>query len=250
MTAYSVFTDDLDPSVAISPQIYTHLRDAIIRNRFAPGDRISESEIARACNVSRQPVREAFIKLAGEGLLAILPQRGTVITKIGYGAVLDARFLREAIEADIVSILAANPDPAVIRDLRAQLKGQAAVVKTDPLDFIGLDERFHRTLADAAGKSGAGRLIEGLKSQMDRVRFLSLGQFPVKKLIAQHTAVVDRIEFGDPQGANAAIRGHLRGVLSDLPQILGANPDFFDLPDGEIPEPVNAPIQGGVENDI
>ena len=248
MTMHSIFAEDLDPSATISPQIYTHLRDAIIRNRFAPGDRISESEIARGCNVSRQPVREAFIKLSSEGLLAILPQRGTVITKIGYSAVLDARFLREAIEADIVAILANDPNPAVIRELRAQLKAQAAVVKTDPQDFIGLDERFHRTLADAAGKRSAWRLIEGLKSQMDRVRFLSLARFPVKKLIAQHKAVVDRIEIGDPQGANAAIRGHLREVLSDLPQILAANPDFFDVPDGDIPEPVNAPIQGGMDS--
>ena len=160
MTVHSIFAHRLDPSAAISPQIYAHLRDAIIRNRFAPGDRISESEIARACDVSRQPVREAFIKLAGEGLLAILPQRGTVITKIGYSAVLDARFLREAIEADIVAILSTHPDPALIRELRGQLDAQAAVILTDPLDFIGLDERFHRTLADAAGKAGAWRLIE------------------------------------------------------------------------------------------
>ncbi|MFA3916639.1 GntR family transcriptional regulator [Ruegeria hyattellae] len=250
MTAHDVFSSDLDPSAAISPQIYTRLRDAIIRNRFAPGDRISESEIARACNVSRQPVREAFIKLAGEGLLAILPQRGTIISKINYTAVLDARFLREAIEADIVSILAAYPDTAVIRELRDQIKAQAAVTRTEPRKFIELDERFHRTLADAAGKRGAWRLIEGLKSQMDRVRFLSLTQFPVKKLIKQHSAVVDRVEIGDPHGANAAIRGHLREILSDLPQILGANPDFFDIPDGDIPEPVNAPFQGGVENDV
>jgi DNA-binding GntR family transcriptional regulator len=250
MTTHSVFSYDLDPSAAISPQIFTGLRDAIIRNRFAPGDRISESEIARACNVSRQPVREAFIKLAGEGLLAILPQRGTIITKISYTAVLDARFLREAIEADIVGILAANPDAAAIRELRDQIKAQTSVVRTAPLEFIGLDEQFHRTLADAAGKRGAWRLIEGLKSQMDRARFLSLGAFPVRKLIEQHSAVVDRIEIGDPEGANAAIRGHLREVLSDLPQILEANPDFFDVPDGDIPEPVNAPIQGGMENDI
>jgi DNA-binding GntR family transcriptional regulator len=192
-------------------------------------------------------VREAFIKLAGEGLVAVLPQRGTIITRIGYSAVLDARFLREAIEADIVSILATEPDPAVIRDLRAQLKAQAAVVRTDPLEFIGLDDRFHRTLADAAGKVGAWRMIEGLKSQMDRVRFLSLGHFPIRKLIEQHTGIVDRIESGDLRGANAAIRGHLREVLSDLPQILGANPGFFDLPGGKIPQPVNAPIQGGVD---
>lgn len=245
MTAHSPIANDLDPSAAISPQIHVRLREAIIRNRYSPGDSISESEIARACSVSRQPVREAFIKLSGEGLVAIRPQRGTVITKIGYGAVLSSRFLREAIEADIVAILAATPDPAVVQDLRAQLKAQAAAVHGDPHNFIGMDDRFHRTLADAAGKADAWRLIEGLKSQMDRVRFLSLGHLPVLKLIEQHKAVVDRIEIGDSAGANAAIRGHLREILNDLPQILMANPDFFDVPDGPIPEPVNAPIQGG-----
>ena len=90
MTAYGIISSDLDPGSAIAPQLYLRLRDAIIRNRFAPGDRISESEIARACDVSRQPVREAFIKLAGEGLLAILPQRGTVISRIAYSAVMDS----------------------------------------------------------------------------------------------------------------------------------------------------------------
>ncbi|GFE51831.1 GntR family transcriptional regulator [Roseobacter cerasinus] len=247
MTAYGIISSDLDPATAIAPQLYARLRDAIIRNRFAPGDRISESEIARSCDVSRQPVREAFIKLAGEGLLAILPQRGTIITKISYTAVLDARFLREAIEADIVAILAATPNIPLIAELRRQLQVQANVA--DSQSFIELDERFHRTLADAAGKRGTWRQIEGLKSQMDRVRFLSLGHFPVAKLIAQHTAIVDRIEAGDTSGANAAIRGHLREVLSDLPQIRAANPDFFDLPDGDIPEPVNAPIQASIKEE-
>ena len=245
MQADRITAVTLDASAPITPQIYAQLRDAIIRNLFAPGDRISESEIARSCDVSRQPVREAFIRLAGEGLLAILPQRGTVITKINYTDVLNARFLREAIEADIVAILADNPDANLIRELRTQLATQQGAARDRPTDFIELDERFHRTLADAADKRGAWRRIEGLKSQMDRVRFLSLGQFPAEKLVAQHAAVVDSIERGEMIAANAAIRSHLREVLIDLPRILAANPEFFELPEAGIPTPVNAPILGG-----
>ncbi|SFP25444.1 GntR family transcriptional regulator [Tranquillimonas alkanivorans] len=237
----------LDPAAPITPQIYLFLRDRIIHNDLKPGNRISESEIARACDVSRQPVREAFIKLAEQGLLSVRPQRGTIISKIAYSAVLDARFLREAIEADIALILASAADDALVKDLRAQLAEQRDVARTAPLDFIQLDDRFHRTLAEAAGKSGAWKLIEGLKSQMDRVRFLSLGHFPVEKLVEQHTAIVDSIASGDTTGVNAAIRQHLREVLIDLPSIVAANPDFFDLPDGGMPRPVNAPIQGGVK---
>ncbi|EPX82575.1 GntR family transcriptional regulator [Salipiger mucosus] len=237
--------ESLDPARPISPQISRGLRDAIIRNRLTPGNRISESEIARGCNVSRQPVREAFIKLAAQGLLLILPQRGTIVSRIAYSAVLDARFLREAIEADIVKILAQRADPTLVADLRAQVEKQKAVAGSAPHDFIQLDETFHRTLAEAAGKATAWRQVEGLKAQMDRVRFLSLGQFPVTKLIAQHGAIVDAIAKGDVPAAERAVRLHLREILRDLPTVVAAHPDFFELPDGALPEPVNVPIQGG-----
>ncbi|WP_417718618.1 GntR family transcriptional regulator [Salipiger sp.] len=245
MTMESKAFRALDPAIPISPQISRFLRESIIRNELQPGNRISEAEIARECSVSRQPVREAFIKLSEQGLLSVLPQRGTVITKISYTAVLDARFLREAIESDIVKILASRPDAALVRDLRDQIAAQETVGHSDRMEFILLDERFHRTLADAAGKGGAWKQIEGLKSQMDRVRFLSLSQFPVGNLVTQHALLVDQIEAGDMPAAESAIRLHLREILKDLPHVLAANPDFFDLPAGKIPEPVNVPISGG-----
>jgi DNA-binding GntR family transcriptional regulator len=235
----------LDPLLPIVPQLHRILRERIIRNDLKPGNRISESEIARSYEVSRQPVREAFIKLAGEGLVAILPQRGTVVTPIAYTAVLDARFLREAIEADIVKILAGKSDPALVAELRQQIARQREVGAGEPEAFIRLDERFHRTLAEGAGKGGAWRLLQGLKAQMDRVRFLSLKHFPLERLVRQHAEVVDSIAEGDVARAEAAIRRHLREVLSDLPEIVRANPEFFDLPAGEMPQPVNAPIQQG-----
>ncbi|MDF0599701.1 GntR family transcriptional regulator [Psychromarinibacter sp. C21-152] len=236
---------ELDPSASITPQITRILRKRIIQNDLKAGDRLSESELARSYDVSRQPVREAFIKLADQGLLEIRPQRGTIVSRIGYYAVLDARFLREAIEADIAKILAARPDPALISDLRSQLDRQQALDRRECGAFIQLDELFHRTLAEGAGKAGTWKQIEGLKSQMDRVRYLSLAEFRIDNLIVQHRALVDRIAAGDVPGANSAIRFHLREVLRDLPQIVDANREYFDLPDGDMPPPVNAPIQGG-----
>lgn len=235
----------LDATLPITPQLCRQLRTRIIRNDLKPGNRISETEIAKSAQVSRQPVREAFIKLSEQGLLAVLPQRGTIITKIAYSAVHDARFLREAIEADIVAILAADPDPALVTELRRQIAHQREIGQSDPARFIQMDETFHRTLADGVGRGGAWKQLEGLKSQMDRVRFLALSHFPVSKLISQHEAVVESIARADSTGANAAIRRHMREVLNDLPQILAANPDFFELPAGKVPDPVNAPIQGG-----
>lgn len=235
----------LNPMQPITPQLAQLLRERIIRNQLKPGNRISETEIAKAYNISRQPVREAFIKLQEQGLLTVFPQRGTLISKIAYQAVLDARFLREAIEADIALILASANNDGLVDTLRDQILAQQKVSKNDPTAFIQLDELFHRTLAEAAGKAGAWKQIDGLKSQMDRVRFLSFGQFPVTKLVDQHSRIVDGIAQKDARGAEKAVRLHLREVLKDLPAIIAAHPESFDLPNGALQTPMNTPILGG-----
>ena len=192
-----------------------------------PGCQISESEIAQQYSISRQPVREAFIKLSGEGLIQIRPQRSTVVRRIDCNTVLDARFVREAVESDIVCALAAAPDAALVRDLRSQLKTQIAIAGKQSDRFIVADEQFHSTLAEGAGKASVWAILGGLKSQMDRVRYLSFGLFPQENLVRQHTIIVDRIEQGDVSGAEDAIRQHLREVLRDLPDIIRANPEAF-----------------------
>lgn len=211
----------------VGPQVYRILRAKIIRGDLAPGARISESEIARTFALSRQPVREAFIKLSEEGLVEVWPQRGTVVTKISTAAVLDARFVREAIEADVVRMVAEAAEPAVIADLRGQIELQKAVAGRDPDQFMRLDERFHRTLSEAAGKPYAWKVIEDVKAQMDRVRFLSFIQFPVPTLIMQHETVVNAIAACDPDAAEAAMRRHLREIITALPAIAEARPAFF-----------------------
>lgn len=218
----------IEQGAPVGPQLYRILRERIIRNDLLPGMRISESEIASDFSVSRQPVREAFIKLAEEGLLEVRPQRGTIVRKIATAEVMDARFVREAIEADIVKLLAQSADKALARELKAQLAAQREAAGKDPIGFIQLDERFHRTLAEAAEKSYAWSVVESLKAQMDRVRHLTMRKFPMDRLVEQHTAIANAIAEGDASKAEAAMRRHLRAILDDLPAIVQERPEFFD----------------------
>ena len=95
--------DPPDPANAVpmAQRIVSRLRHAIVTMRIKPGEKLSEQEIADRFGVSRQPVREAFIKLAEAGLVRVLPQRGTLVVKISVAAVEDARFVREAIECAV-----------------------------------------------------------------------------------------------------------------------------------------------------
>ncbi|WP_460274339.1 GntR family transcriptional regulator [Celeribacter sp. ULVN23_4] len=215
----TIKTVELNLGIAVGPQVTAVLRELIVHNAIVPGERLSEADISQHFGVSRQPVREAFIKLAEEGLLEIRPQRGSFVRKVSLEAVLDARFVREAVEADIVRLCASVPRPGLVQELREQLDAQRKCLAAGGDEFVPLDDLFHRTLAEAAGHPNAWAVIEGLKSQLDRVRHFAIAQFPLEHLVDQHAAVVDAIEMRDAQAAEAVMRNHLRRILSDLPAI-------------------------------
>ena len=223
----SVIAHRIDASAAIAPQIYRLLRDRIVRTELLPGEVISETEIARYYDSSRQPVREAFIKLAEAGLVQIRPQRGTMVTRISAEAVMDARFVREAIETDIVKLVVERSDRSLQAELGGQIERQKRVADDDAESFVKLDELFHRTLAEMAGKSYAWRVIEEVKAQLDRVRHLSIEKLHVRLLIAQHEEIVQAIIEQNAGRAEAAMRRHLREILKSLPEVARARPELF-----------------------
>lgn len=214
---------------AVGPQLHRLLRGRIISCELPPGARVSETEFAAAYRVSRQPVREAFIKLAEEGLVVIRPQRGTFVARISVPEVMTARFIREAVESDIVRRVAEIATPETDAALDRLIAAQRAASDTaTPAEFMRLDDDFHHFLARAAGQEAVWKYLDGLKTQMNRVRHISAMQFAPGKLIDQHAAVVATIRARDVAAAEAAIRAHLREIIADLPDVVAAHPDFFD----------------------
>src|SRR5437868_1302705 len=109
-------------SASMGEQVFHTLRSAIVTMRLKPGEALSEQEIARRLHVSRQPVREAFIKLSEDGLVRVVPQRGTFVMKISAQAVTNARFVREAVECAIAREAAARVTSADIKQLTRDRK--------------------------------------------------------------------------------------------------------------------------------
>jgi DNA-binding GntR family transcriptional regulator len=215
---------------SISEQVFRTLRSAIVTMRLKPGEALSEQDIASRLEVSRQPVREAFIKLSEDGLLRVLPQRGTFVMKISTEAVANARFVREAVECAIAREAARRIGDSDLATLKTLIAEQRKAAKADDAEaFFVLDEEFHRSLAAASGCAYAWKVIESAKAQMDRVRFLSLPEAtPMRRLIAQHKAVLDGITARSGAAAASAMQLHLREILSSLPRLAAKYPAMFD----------------------
>jgi DNA-binding GntR family transcriptional regulator len=214
----------------IVPQVIQLLRQAIIEMQLKPGQALSENDIARHYGVSRQPVREAFIKLREVGLLQILPSRGTYVVKISVREVLNARFVREAVECAIVRSAAKLIDDAGCARLDALIAEQKrAATAGDYRGFSVLDEAFHREIANIIECDYAVRVVESARAQTDRVRFLSLpGATSLDILIEQHQVIADALAAHDTASAEAGMRQHLREILSALPSLARLHPDIFD----------------------
>jgi DNA-binding GntR family transcriptional regulator len=219
----------------IAPQLVAAMRQAIIASELRPGAALSEKEIAGRFGVSRQPVREAFIKLSEAGLVQILPSRGTYVMKISLREVANARFVREAVECALARAATRLIRPAGVLRLRRLIEEQGvAASHSNYAGFTALDEAFHQAIAEIVDCDYAGRVVESARAQTDRVRYLSLpGTSPIPLLITQHNAIVDALEAGDADMADTAMRIHLREILNALPRIAAAHPDLFE--DEEMP---------------
>jgi len=215
------------PSATVR-SIHARIRDDIVTLRLRPGVRLSENELALRFGTSRAPVREALIRLVEEGLIEVLPQRGSFVSRISLAAMQRARFVREALEIAVIRRAAERGlSPAAQKKIMASLADQENA-QSDPETFTLADDAFHRAFADDIGIAQIWPVLDREKSQFDRIRFLSLPvRTPVESLIAQHKGILEAVLNRDPESAEAAMRVHLSEVLKITEQLATEHPDLI-----------------------
>ncbi|MGB9098750.1 GntR family transcriptional regulator [Erwinia sp.] len=226
-TAYIITANE-----PVNQQIYRFLRQDIVTCAIPPGSLLSEKEVSSRFSVSRQPVREAFIKLAEAGLVQVLPQRGTFVRKISAKRVADGRFIREAVEVAVIRRAAAEASDESLAQLEHNLQlQQMAADRHDSQAFLLLDDEFHRLIAQSINCELAWETVENIKAAMDRVRFLTLSKVsPPDSLIQQHQEIYQALVAKDVDGAEKALRRHLQEMIFSITPIAEQNSEWFDKP--------------------
>lgn len=205
---------------------YSRIRDDIVRGVFAPGTLLSENELAASLGLSRQPVREALLLIAQEGLVEVRPQSGTYVTRIDPDRVREAQFIREAIELASLAACAA-PTEEEERMLRDIIARQRSASDRDAL--YPLDEEFHRALLGLAGHANAWAAVSAAKGHLDRARYVGMSATrAVQDYVDDHERVLDALAAGDADAAAEALREHLRFVFADLDAVRMQHPELFD----------------------
>jgi DNA-binding GntR family transcriptional regulator len=209
--------------LSLADEVYVALREAILSGEIEDGERIPLEQMAGSFGVSATPIREALVRLEGDGLVQRAPHRGYVVAAVwdsrSFDQMQEMRVLAEPYAASMAArrVREHRVDPGVIDKLADDLKNMALAVKDSGRarsradSFRGLaryDKQFHEGIADACENPLLSELIRRLRPHPRLVKLYSASGVP-PETITEHQAVLDAIRQGDEGAAEKAMKEHL-----------------------------------------
>ncbi|MFK7871067.1 MAG: GntR family transcriptional regulator [Roseobacter sp.] len=209
--------------------IFDYLQEEIASLRLRPGDKISEADVATQFGVSRQPVRDAFSRLATLDLLLIRPQRATEVKRFSMREIVKSRFVRAAVEKEVLRCAAARCGQADAAAMEAVLKEQEDAVRAKDIErFNSLDYAFHKAMCQIGQVDFAFDVIMAEKSKVDRLCTLSLSKGDrMPELVEDHRAMATAVADHNAEAAIEAGMLHLSRLDETIDRISVTNADYF-----------------------
>jgi DNA-binding GntR family transcriptional regulator len=196
-----------EPQGSLVDQAYSRLRQEILTCLLAPGQVVSERELAQRYEMSKTPIREALTRICHEGLVQRLSGRGYMIAPITIQYIRDLFDLRLVLELAAAERAARHASSARI----AVLKDMSFVsYNLDDLEshvsFLETNRAFHLALAEAAENRRLVEILEGLLIEMERLFHLGLRlRDSSEEMRREHQELVAALEARDVAGVQAAM---------------------------------------------
>ena len=206
----------------LSDQIANRLRDMIIQNELAPGDRIRERDVCEELQVSRTPLREALHKLASEGLIELVPNRGAVITRPSAEEIADMLQVLGVLEAfagERVCTYVSAEEMAEIKALQFEML--AAFARQDRLKYFKLNQKIHLAIVKAARSDTLLALHSRLNARLYRIRYQSnLKNETWGSAVAEHDHIFEALENRDAEKLSMLLRQHLKSTWEKVSEFM------------------------------
>lgn len=211
-------------------ELFDEIRGDIDKMRLVPGTKITEAEFAKRYDVSRQPVREAFIRLDNLSLLQIRPQKATIVRRISKSAIQQARFVRASVEIEVARKACQVDKPESINAMEVMLEKQSECLKSkDVPGFNALDHDFHGQLCLMADCDFAIQVINDCKAKVDRLCILSLAnENDAEKIYIDHVDIMRHLTNKDEKKLVQSIRDHLSRLDATIEFVQSEHSSYFE----------------------
>ena len=196
-----------------SERAYVWTRSKILDGTLAGGTMVSESDVSASLGISRTPVREAFLRLAGEGALKLFPKRGALIVPITAADVRDVIEARLLIEPWAASVVAGRSSHEIImKNLRSELNAlQSAAKSNQLLAYQEADRAFHEAIVTGAENELVATFYRSLRDRQMRMGAAALidSQERVMSILSEHQQIAEAIASRDAEAAKQLVRAHI-----------------------------------------
>jgi DNA-binding GntR family transcriptional regulator len=186
---------------------YDEIRRRILASELPPGSALSEYQLSAALSISRTPIREALRRLEREGLVVAIGQRGTVVAQLSARDIMEIYQVREQLEAFAVRVAAERIAP------EAELTQAMASLADTPELALKADFHLHKQLVAVTQNQRMQQILGTLDDQVHIIRNMaasSVGR--LQQMTREHLEIIGAIRAGDAEGADDAMRRHLRSA--------------------------------------
>ena len=220
----------VDKGFSVQERVFFALRKRIIDLSLRPGTVMSANEVSEMMHVSRTPVREAFIRLEREGLVKIIPQRETIVSRINLRRVRQEQFLRESLELAALEPFFQKCSREHIEKLRKIIRRQSEYAELkDYAAVIDFDDTFHRLIFTIADQPLSWEIIESMSGHYRRCRLMTIWSDELKTdIMHQHESLVSAVGKGDYTLCRQIMEKHLRKLFVEEGMLLSDYPDYFE----------------------
>lgn len=200
-------------SVSAADQVADALRLAIFRGEFTPGQAVPQDEIAARFGVSRIPVRDAMNLLQAEGLLHIVPSKGSFVANPSSAEILETYEIRLLLELEALRLALPHHTPESLSKAERWLR--EFEVETEPSRLGEVDREFHAALYAPAKKEKLFELINTLRTLSNRSYYLEMSAAThLKQCRAAHRQIFESCQKRSLRAAKDALRRHLSAAGS------------------------------------
>lgn len=193
----------------LNVMVYENIKVAIVEGDIAPGTRLTETKVSEQLGVSTTPVREAFRRLASEGLVKIIPWRGAIVQEFSTKQLANVYTCRESLEALAVELAIDNMDEDGIRELYNFV--ERSIETTSSSEYFELSSAIHNTILRYADNETLSNLLVQLNDVIYHNRNISsFNDERRSEIYKEHMEIVKAIEDKDKVQAKLAMQSHVR----------------------------------------
>jgi len=212
-----LFANSMELSSTAEQEAYFHLQQALRLGRYKPGDRLIPEEIAAEIGMSRMPVREAFRRLAADGLVTLRPNRGCVVAGLTLDEIHETFEIRSVLEGLAVRFATSKMTAETFEELDRLLDRMERAGQSGSSDWVSRHQEFHAVIFNLSERPKLIRQITALHVVIEpymRIWF----DYVNKPLSAreEHQTLIDALRSGDSNHAEAVMQEHIIATPSLL----------------------------------